>query len=49
MSRYETLPARLPRNTDPWPKAEIKPSSDGHPTYGETSRNPYPEGYHSIT
>ena len=48
MSRYETISGRLPRNTDPWPEAEIKPSSDGHPTYGENSRNPWPEGYRSL-
>ena len=36
----ETTLARLPRNMDPWPLDEIKPSSDGHPAYGETSRNP---------
>ena len=35
----ESISARLPHNTDPWPMAEIKPSSDGHPAYGETSRN----------
>ena len=35
----EPLSALLPCNTNPWPLAEIKPSSDGHPTYGETSRN----------
>ena len=48
MSRYETLQERLPRNIDPWPEAEIKPSSKGHPTYGENSRNPWPEGYRSL-
>ena len=48
MSHHETLPTQLPRNTDPWIEAEIKPSSDGHPTYGETSHNPWPEGYHSL-
>ena len=36
----ESISARLPRNTDPWPMAEIRASTDGHPTYGETSRNP---------
>ena len=35
----ETISARLPCNTDPWTLVEIKPSSDGHPTYGETSHN----------
>ena len=24
---------------DPWPLAKVKTSSDGHPAYGETSRN----------
>ena len=48
MSHYETMPARLPHNKDPWPIAEIKPSSEGRPTYGETSRNPWHEGYHSL-
>ena len=36
MSHHEAISARLPRNTDPWPLIEIKPSFDGHPTYGET-------------
>ena len=36
----ELLSALLPRNTDPWTLNEIKPSSDGHPVYGENSRNP---------
>ena len=27
---------------------KIKPSSKGHPTYGENSRNPWPEGYRSL-
>ena len=35
----EPLSALLPRNTNPWPLVEIKPSSDGHPVYGETSHN----------
>ena len=48
VSHYETLQARLPLNTDPWPEAEIKPSSEGRPTYGENSRNPWPEGYRSL-
>ena len=48
MSHYETLLARLPRNTDPWPEAEIKPSFEGCLTYGENSRNPWPEGYRSL-
>ena len=48
MSHHETLPKRLPHNTDPWHEAEIKPSSDGHPIYGETSHNPWPKGYHSL-
>ena len=43
MSCYETLPTQLTRNIDPWPKDEIKPSSISHPTYGDTSRNPWPE------
>ena len=38
----------LPRNIDPCPLSKIKPSSDGHPPYGENSRNPWPEGYHSL-
>ena len=42
------MSARLPRNTDPWPLSEIKPSPEGHPTYGKTSRNPWPEGYLSL-
>ena len=48
MYRYETISARLPHNTDPWPLSEIKPSSEVHPTYGETSCNPWPEGYRSL-
>ena len=36
----ESILARLPRNTDPWPMAKIRASTDGHPTYGETSCNP---------
>ena len=44
MSHYETIPARLLRNTDPWPE----PSSEVHPTYGEPSRIPRPKGYHSL-
>ena len=36
----EPVSALLPRNTDPWPLAKIKPSSDGHPTYGDSSCNP---------
>ena len=48
MSLYETMPAHLPRSIDPWTIAKIKPSSEGHPTYGETSCNPWPEGYRSL-
>ena len=48
MSRHETLPAQLPHNIHPWTEAEIKSSSNGHPTYGETSHNPWPKGYHSL-
>ena len=48
MSRYESMLARLPCNTDPWPLSEIKPSLEDHPTYGETSRNPWPGGYCSV-
>ena len=48
MSHYEALHARLCHNTDPWPEAEIKPSSEGFPSYGESSHNPWPEGYHSL-
>ena len=48
MSRHEFVSARLPHNIDPWPLAEIKPSSDGNPTYGETSHNPWPKGYRSL-
>ena len=40
--------APLPCKIDPWPLAEFKPSSDGHPTHGETSHNPWPEGYRSL-
>ena len=46
MSHYETMTARLPPNIDPSPIAEI--TSDGHQTYGETSRNPWPDGYRSL-
>ena len=35
----EPLSSLLPRNMDPWPLAKIKPSSDGHLVYGETSHN----------
>ena len=38
--RKEPFSALLPCNTNPWPLDEIKPSSDGHLAYGETSRNP---------
>ena len=48
MSHHEVVSALLPRNIAPWPLAEIKPSSDGHPTYGDTYHNPWPEGYHSL-
>ena len=48
MSHYETMLARLPCNIDPWPLSKIKPSPEGHPTYGETSRKPWPKGYHSL-
>ena len=48
MSHYENLQPRLPRTTDPWPEAKIKPSYEGRPTYGENSRNPWPEGYRSL-
>ena len=41
MSRYETMSAHLPRNIAPWPLYEIKPSLEGHPTYSETSHNPW--------
>ena len=40
MPHKEPVSSLLPCNIDPWPVAKIKPSSDGHPTYGETSRNP---------
>ena len=36
----EPLSALLPHNMDPWPLAKIKPSSDGHSVYGNTSCNP---------
>ena len=36
----ESISTRLPRNTNPWPMAEIRASTDGHPIYGETSCNP---------
>ena len=42
------MSTHLPCNTNPWPLAKIKPSSEGHPTYGETYRNPWPEGYRSL-
>ena len=42
------MSARLPCNTDPWPLSEIKPSSKGHPNYGDTSLNPCPDGYCSL-
>ena len=48
VSHYETMLYRLPHNIDPWPLSKIKPSPEGHPTYGETSRNPWPEGYRSL-
>ena len=48
MSHHEAISARLPHNTDPWPLSKIKPSSDGHPAYGETCRNPCPDGYCSL-
>ena len=35
----ESISARLPHNTYPWPVAEIISSTDGHPSYGETSCN----------
>ena len=40
MPHKEPILALLPCNTDPWPLDEIKHSSNGHPAYGETSRNP---------
>ena len=40
MPHKEPILTLLPRNMDPWPVVKIKPSSDGHPAYGETSRNP---------
>ena len=49
MSRYEAMSARIPRNIDPWPLFGIKPSSKGCPAHGETSRNPWPKGYRSLT
>ena len=36
----ESISTRLPRNTDPCLVAEIRASTDGHPSYGETSHNP---------
>ena len=36
----ESISTRLPCNTDCWPVAEIRASTDGHPAYVETSRNP---------
>ena len=48
MSRYETMLAHLPCNTYPCPLSKIKPFCEGHPTYGETSHNPWPEGYCSL-
>ena len=42
------MSAHLHCNTNPWPLSEIKPSLEDHPTYGETSRNPWPEGYNSL-
>ena len=42
------MSARIPHNIDPWPLSEIKTSFEGHPTYGDTSRNPWPEGYCSL-
>ena len=48
LSHYETMSTHLPRNTNTWPLYEIKPSSEGHPTYGETYRNPCPEGHRSL-
>ena len=48
MSRYETMSAHLTCNIDPWPLSEIKPSSEGHPTYGDTSCNPWTEGSCSL-
>ena len=35
----ESISARLPRNMDPWPVAEIRASTYGYPAYGETSHN----------
>ena len=49
MSHYEALPKGLTHNIEPCPEAKIKPSSDGHPTYGEASHNPWPGGYRSLT
>ena len=48
MSRHETVLARLTRNIDPWPLSEIKHFPEGHPTYCESSCNPWPEGYRSL-
>ena len=36
----ETISTILPLNTNPWHMDEIRASTDGHPTYGETSCNP---------
>ena len=36
----ESISAILPCNIDPWPVAKIIASTDGHPTYVETSHNP---------
>ena len=35
----KSVSAILPCNIDPWPIAENRASTDGHPTYGDTSRN----------
>ena len=48
MSRYETMSSRFPRNTNHWTLFGIKHSFEVHPTYGETSHNPWPEGYCSL-
>ena len=36
----ESISTRLPRNMDRCPMAELGASTNGHPAYGETSRNP---------
>ena len=36
----KSISSRLPHDIDPWPVAEIRASTDGHPSYGETYRNP---------